>query len=1008
MPLKHTASLSKRLYKGSAVSALAIMLFSSVAHTQDISENLPEDDVQQLQTITVVGSQIAGARITGALPVTTVGEDQIASIGATSGNDLFRAIPEAGDITFNGTYLGGGNSNAARGDVSTVSLRGLAQGNTLLLLNGRRSVVHPTTQTDNSTPVFGYNVNAVPVAGLQRVEILKDGAAALYGSDAVAGVVNNVLKSDFKGLDVDMQYGFAEDTNMKEWTANLLYGTDFGGGKGNISVFFGTTQQTALLNSDQDYTATQDLRSYLTGTSFEGNTAFDTRSTASAWGGFSVVGATAPVSVGGVPVTDAAGFFHIQPNTNAGCLYDLGNGTCIDDGQITTNADRNLRRDQYTATPGHTVLPELERYNFFSFVNYELTPEIRFFGELGAYYAKTESITGSTASLGTAPIFVPATNYYNPIGEDLQIRSYSYVDTVSRKVEVENNQFRLLGGLRGEKFGWNWETAALYNEATVKDGADGIDGNLLAAALALTTPDAYNPFNGGDLSNLSGGDATPSSQSAIDSFLIWAVRENKTALSLVDFKVSKADLFNLPGGPVGVAGGLEYRRETYKDDRDPHQDTSIPYVDPLTGFTNGSSLLGHSPREDVKGSRNVTSAFAEFAVPVISPEMGIPLVQAIDLQFAGRYEDYSDVGSVAKPKVAGSWDVVDGLRLRSSWSQGFKAPNLEVINLSVQAGSNARTDYVRCEADLIAGRITSFAGCTRSFGVTGLRAGNANLVPEESESLSYGVVFEPQFIPDQFGNFVFTVDRWRIEQEGIVGVPSDVDAIALDYLLRMQGSSNPAVVRDTPTPQEIADFAGTGLAPVGEILYVNLDFQNLLPLEVEGIDFGLVYDVKLGPIGDLRLNVNATKLLKYYQDPSSEQLEIMAGVDAGTINAAVPVVRAADLIGSNGNPEWKWTVSATWSKDNWQVGAFTKYTDEVYQTTVLDADLNPWAVESQITTNLYGQYRVETDGPLSDTTFRVGVRNITNEKPPLATGGYLSSLYQPVPRYWYASVKKSF
>src|SRR5690606_26744541 len=171
---------------------------------------------------------------TGALPVSVVGSEQIANTAAVSGDDLFRSIPEAGDISFNGTYLGGGNSNAARGDVATVSLRGLAQGNTLLLLNGRRSVVHPTSQTDNETPVFGYNANALPVSGLQRVEILKDGAAALYGSDAVAGVVNNVLRSDFEGVEINMQYGSAEGD---EWTTNVAWGTAFAEGRGNISLF---------------------------------------------------------------------------------------------------------------------------------------------------------------------------------------------------------------------------------------------------------------------------------------------------------------------------------------------------------------------------------------------------------------------------------------------------------------------------------------------------------------------------------------------------------------------------------------------------------------------------------------------------------------------------------------------------------------------------------------------------------------------------------------------------
>jgi outer membrane receptor for ferrienterochelin and colicin len=159
--------------------AIALAVGTGLISLQGYAQDSNSSDGEMVEEIVVLGSQIRGARTTGALPVSVVGRDEIASAAALSGDDLFRTLPEAGDITFNGTYLGGTNSNAARGDVSTVSLRGLAQGNTLLLLNGRRSVVHPTSQTDNGTPVFGYNVNAIPVAGIERVEILKDGAAAL-------------------------------------------------------------------------------------------------------------------------------------------------------------------------------------------------------------------------------------------------------------------------------------------------------------------------------------------------------------------------------------------------------------------------------------------------------------------------------------------------------------------------------------------------------------------------------------------------------------------------------------------------------------------------------------------------------------------------------------------------------------------------------------------------------------------------------------------------------------
>jgi outer membrane receptor for ferrienterochelin and colicin len=167
-----------------------------------------------VESVVVLGSQIRGAKTTGALPVSVVTQEAMQSVAPVSAGDLFRTIPQVGDVAFNEQATGGVNST--RGDVSSVSLRGLGLGNTLLLINGRRVVLHPTSQSvtgivDSQVPVFGYNSNAIPVAGLERLEILRDGAAALYGSDAVAGVINNVLKSDFKGREFTVQYGGAED-----------------------------------------------------------------------------------------------------------------------------------------------------------------------------------------------------------------------------------------------------------------------------------------------------------------------------------------------------------------------------------------------------------------------------------------------------------------------------------------------------------------------------------------------------------------------------------------------------------------------------------------------------------------------------------------------------------------------------------------------------------------------------------------------------------------------------
>ena len=985
---------------------------------------------QQENTIVVVGSQIRGARETGAVPVTVLGQDAITASGALSGEELFRSLPQAGDVTFNTTWLGGGNANAARGDISTVSLRGLAQGNTLVLLNGRRVVVHPTSQQD-TVPVFGYNVNSIPLSGLERVEVLKEGAAALYGSDAVAGVVNNVLQSDFDGLLVEAQYGGAESTSLREGQVNLHFGRDIADGRGNISVFAGYTHRTSLLRSDQDFTASDDRRSLIDRPAFEGSASFDGRGTASAWGGFQVLGNTA-VNAGGTALTNASGQFHIQPITNGGCSSVLPNGICVAPGTLTGNGDRNLRLDSAQTFDELTVLPSIERFNALIFANYELAPSVDFFSEIGYYTAYSRSVVGSAGPLANTPITVPANNYWNPFGATTlpdgspnpnrlpglnipdagvaaTILNYSFVDAGTREVEVKNDQYRLLAGLRGEALGLDWETAVLYNEATVDDTSDGLSATLIQQALNNSTPSAYNIFNGGNLIDPSIGDGTPNDSSITDQFRIRNTRANKATLLLADFKVSTPNLFTIWSGDIGVAAGVEFRRETYRDNRDFRQDTSLGFVNAVTGVRYGSDLVGHSPSPDVAGERKVVSAHAELAIPLVSEDMNIPLVQSIDVQLAGRFESYSDVGSIARPKIAAAWDVFDGLRLRGSWSQGFRAPNLEVLNTPQLERSFGSLDFVLCEADLRAGRISSFSGCARNIPVNQIQAGNPDLKPEESDSLSYGIVFEPAFVEDAgLGRLLITADRWQIKQTEVIGSFGYQNALALDYLLRTQGSFNPRVVRDTPTASDIEIVAGTGLAPVGRLLFVDDSFQNLLPLDIRGIDFGINYTLPETGLGDINLNVNVAYLEQFFQSPAPDAQVLLDARDAGEINAGVPVLGASDLVRQDGKPEWRWSVNLTWASGPWQVGAFTQYIGSVEQTTVRDADGNPWVVDSQLTANLYLQHTFEGDTGLGGTRFRIGARNITNAKPPLASGGYLGNLYIPYARYWYSSISKTF
>ena len=734
-------NIHKSALLGSA-AALTILACATGASAQTASSSGSEvEDPQSasdLGDVIVVGSQIRGAAVNTALPVTVLDEEQILATGAVNGDDLMRSIPQMGDVLFSAAN-NPQTSNAARGDVNSVNLRSLGVGNTLVLLNGRRIVQHPTSQGTSDTgtvPVLSYNSNAIPVSGLRRVEVLLDGAAAIYGADAVAGVVNTVLRDNFDGLRMTSQYGGAEGTHLRELNLGLFAGRNFE--RGNISGFIDYTDRTALRAEDQDFTATDNLRPlFANEPDYASSLTPDARNTRGPWANLAVVNGPGTIRRGTTALTTAAGAFHIQPTALAGCLVPNGD-VCLGSGALNFNGvQRELRFD---TAPGTTILPDTQRLNIFVTGRYDLTDSITAFGEIGFYTADTHRVQPPVINLNT--LVIPASNYWNPFGPvnfadgspnpnrivgltnvpagglAVRLNQYRFVDAGYQGVDVSNYQSRALGGLRGEWRGFDWETALLYSEAEAVDESDAVNTTALQASLALSTPDAYNPFNGGCVNQTSFGDCTPSSQTAIDAITFRLRRESRTTLTQFDFKVSRPDLFSLPAGEVGIAFGVEARRETQSDDRDANLDGTIPHIDSVTGVVSLSNVIAVSQNPDTEGDRSVASAYVEFAIPLVSPEMNIPLVRALDVQIAGRAEHYSDFGDVAKPKIAVSWDIFDGLRLRGSYSEGFRAPNLEQVNTATYGRLTTNPDYIRCEADLRAGRIATFGACSRSIGAS--------------------------------------------------------------------------------------------------------------------------------------------------------------------------------------------------------------------------------------------------------------------------------------------------
>lgn len=994
-------------------------LASSAAFAQNADDASAEAPIEEIQ---VIGSQIKGAKITDTLPVSVISAADVAVTGAASGDELFRSIPQAGFVAFNENSTGGG-VNGARGDVNSINLRALGTGNTLTLLNGRRMVLHPGFQTENLVPVVSANTNTIPAFGVSRVEVLRDGAAAIYGADAVAGVVNTVLRDDFEGITAHARYGFADNTGRQDLTLSARAGFEFNGGATHLSLFGSYYNRNRTAATEREFSATSDRRqaAELIGTPFEGDSQFRNLSINSPFGRF-----RADVRIDELGDDD----FHVQPASGdfaASCLVDRGDGVCFDNG---TSLEDPLR---YDFDVRRTLHSPRDRYNFFGMFTHELENGAEFYAEAGYYRGVVEQAGSHGSVLSSQRFDISANAFYNPFGAatladgsanpnriagltnvpdegvNIQVRNLRPVDAGLRITTVTDDSFRILGGFRGNWGEWDYDTAILYSEATTEDlTTNRISLSLFQDAINRTDATAYNPFAGGSLTDLAGSTAPANSEATIDSFRIDVSRNNKSTLFLTDFKLSNANVFELPAGDVGFATGVEARREGFFDDRDDRLDGTTTFTDAVSGnFVSSSDVLGSSPTPDTSGSRWVLSAFAEFAVPVISPDMEIPLVQSFDLQIAGRYEDFEVSGSTFKPKVAASWVVSDDLMFRGAWSQGFRAPNLVQIFDTGIRRVNTRDDLVICQARVEAGDLADLGDCPGA-GVESVRSGTSELGNENTTQINVGVVLTPDFMP----GLTLTADYWRVEQSDIVGIFGDANQIALDLLLRTQGSSNPNVVRGEVDPDLIPIFAASSLAAAGEIIEVRDPYTNLDDRVVEGFDFGMVYRLDTNDAGQFTFKFNAANLQTFTQTPGELGQQLLTAIDSGQLPGSVEVAGIGDLVEQNGRPKWRFSSSLRWNYEQFGVGLFGRYVGAFNDTSadaVIDGVSTDYRVNDWFIVNANASYNFD-EGFLDGTRLRVGINNLFDRDPPLAdeSFGFYGSLHSATGRFFFIDVQKTF
>ncbi|WGM38581.1 TonB-dependent receptor [Caulobacter sp. NIBR1757] len=996
-----------------AGAALGVLLTAAPALAQ--SEPAPAPEEADVSEVVVTGSRIAGAGETGAIAVSTVGEDQIDAAGADTTGEIMANIPQAGGMEFNETSDG---PNSARGDIATVNLRGLGAGNTLVLLNGRRMTPFARSQDIDQSPRQVVNVNEIPAGAIDRIEVLRDGASALYGADATAGVVNTVLKTDYEGLRITSRYGGSEGTAMRQTSVDIAGGWTFNDDRTNLIVVGSWFQRDGLLASEREYSRSVDTRRLLPA-SWADDTQFRNTSNLSPWGTYQAGAVNAQglfvgqrVRLGTPNITNTSGVFHIQPVGDAGTTAITANPAIgLDDGVQNSSLF-------YDFNDVRQVTPDVERFTLFSQLTHDLGNGTEAFAELSYYNADTYSERAAQPiDDSLAYIVVPKQNYWNPFGPvgspnripgittgtvtpvpaaglDVLTTQYRPIDQGSREITTESESYRIVTGLRGQWGDWDWETGVFYHRANTTD----MEGNtmsktLFAQQLALTTPDAYNVFGG----------PSGNSQTALDAVRITSTNRGATSLTGLDFKISRADLWTLPAGGVGAAFGADFRREWYMDDRDPRLDGSIRFGDGLGG--NRSDIVGVSPTDDSEADRKVFALFGEVLVPLVSPDMNIPLVHRLDLQLAARAESFSDTGEfVVKPKIAGSWYPFEWTFLRAAYAEGFRAPNLvQLYRGDISRLNLGQEDFWRSD-------VTGLADDTGVGYRRSVRQSNPDLESEETTTKVLGWVIKPPKTP--FGTFQASVDWWMFHQENVIDNFGVEEALALDFLLRKQGQSNPNVIRKAVTPDDITAFALWNAAnpldqrPVaGAVDYVIDSFLNLDPRDVEGLDFAISWRGPKTDWGRLSFEAEATQLLRYDQERKSLEPLLNDPILGPSFTA-----QQVDRIQLNGNPEWRASGTLTWRMQNWGVGAGFRYVGEFYDTSATnDVTGEFWKVDEWLTFNLYADYRFDTPY-LDGVRLRVGANNIENKAPPLADegAGYFAEYHDNRGRFLYAQIRIDF
>ena len=866
MRIKRVSAIQIALKGSSALLAVALAMGSASAQTEPASE--------EGEAIVVTGSRIPRPDVDSNSPVNVIGSEEIRQTATMETEQLLNSLPQA--VAGAGSQTNAGNSSA------TVNLRNLGAQRTLVLQNGRRII--------GSSQDGVVDLNMIPPSLIERVEVVTGGASAVYGSDAMAGVVNFVTKTDFQGLEIGAQYGISDEGDAARYNFDLTVGGNFADGRGNM-VFNANYYDRAQVKGAA-------------------------RAHATVYKVDAVVGGVGVLIPGGNGVTPQGTIF---APALVGKLDQFGNTIGTAGIYFAPEGWRAYTTaDGFNDRPYTNLQMPMKRWSASVIGHYDVSDAITAFWE-GSYVRNEINSTLGAVPMSSSgflpgfqldlrnPYLAPSLRTFlrtnlDQDGDNLVTLNINrrLLDFGSRTDDQTREFSRFVGGLRGPLTSTlNWE--AFYNEGHVSITEVQGGGVLLDnfANSFLTNP--ANPYDCA-VADVRCVTINPFGLNSLTQQMIDYISTDLTNRTTLSQKQAGASvtgtLFKLPGGDLGISVGVEYRKESSQ-------------FTPDQLYIQGKALSRSAGIQATGGSFDVKEVYGELVVPILAD---LPFVRLLAFEGGVRYSDYSTAGGVVSWKAGGEYSPVSGLKFRGLYQRAVRAPN--VIELYSGATNTApqATDFCNATASRTA---AERAFCINSLNlpaaiadvfqqenvqIRAITGGNPDLQEETSDTWSVGAVFRPAVVP----NLQFTVDYYNIKIEGAIasfggGLQSVITACRAN--LSMSNIFCQPLNKRTPD---------------GQLYDVPLLNANIASIKTSGVDFRLDYRHDIGSLGKLSYYVAGSRLIE-------------------SIVQSSPIVAAIDCAGyigggscTDANPLWRFTQRLTWDvNDVFQISLRHRYIGSV-------------------------------------------------------------------------------